>query len=74
MKDMKTYAGAPSFMKNERMYEAYPEMLVSLMTQIYSHNGQPKEHIIPMAMKSLKESGVSIFNLAGDGLKGVRSL
>jgi len=74
MKDMKTYTGAPSFMKNERMYEAYPQMLVSLMTQIYTHNGQPKEHIIPMAMKSLKESGVSIFNLAGDGLKGVRSL
>ncbi len=74
MKDMKTYAGAPSFMKNERMYEAYPEMLVSLMTQIYTHNGQPKEHIIPIAMKSMKERGVSIFNLAGDGLKGVRSL
>lgn len=74
MKDMKTYAGAPAFMKNERMYEAYPEMLVSLMTQIYTHTGQPKEHVVPMAMKSLKESGVSLFNLAGDGLKGVRSL
>lgn len=74
MKDMKTYAGAPAFMKNERMYEAYPEMLVSLMTQIYTHTGKPKEHIIPMALKSLKESGVSIINIAGDGLKGVRSL
>lgn len=74
MKDMHTYAGAPSFMKNGRMYEAYPEMLVSMMTQIYTHTGQPKEHMIPIAMKSLKESGVSLFNLAGDGLKGVRSL
>lgn len=74
LKDMKTYAGAPAFMKNDRMYEAYPEMLVSMMTQIYTHTGKPKEHIIPIALKSLKESGVSLFNLAGDGLKGVRSL
>ncbi len=74
MKDMKTYAGAPSFMKTERLYEAYPEMLVSLMTKIYTHTGQPKEHMIPTAMKSLKESGVSLFQLAGDGLKGARSL
>lgn len=74
MKDMKTYAGAPAFMKNKRMYEAYPEMLVSLMTQVYTHTGQPKEHLVPMAMKSLKESGVSLINLAGDGLKGVRNL
>ncbi|NTW44941.1 MAG: FAD-dependent oxidoreductase, partial [Anaerolineaceae bacterium] len=74
MKDMKTYAGAPSFMKTERLYEAYPEMLVSLMSKIYTHTGQPKEHMIPTAMKSLKESGVSLFQLAGDGLKGARSL
>jgi electron transfer flavoprotein-quinone oxidoreductase len=74
MKDMKTYAGAPSFMKTERLYEAYPEMLVNLMTKIYTHNGQPKEHMVPIAMKSLKESGISLFQVAGDGLKGARSL
>lgn len=74
MKDMHTYAGAPSFMKTERLYEAYPEMLVSLMSQIYTHTGQPKKHLVPVVMKSLKDSGVSLFNLAGDGLKGVRSL
>jgi electron transfer flavoprotein-quinone oxidoreductase len=74
MKDMHTYAGAPSFMMTERLYAAYPEMLVSLMTQIYTHTGQPKNHLVPIAMKSLKKSGVSLFNLAGDGLKGVRSL
>lgn len=74
MKDMHTYAGAPSFMKTERLYAAYPEMLVSLMTQIYTHTGQPKNHLVPIAMKSLKKSGVSLFNLAGDGLKGARSL
>jgi len=74
LKDMQTYAGAPSFMKTKRMYEAYPNLLVSMMTEVYSHTGQPKEHIVPIAMKSLKDSGISIFNLAGDGLKGLRSL
>ncbi len=74
MKDMRTYAGAPAFMKNERLYEAYPEMLVSLMTQIYHHDGAPKQHLVPMLMKSIKESKLSLFDLAGDGLKGARSL
>lgn len=74
MRDMKTYASAPDFMKTERLYEAYPQLLVSLMNQIYRHTGQPKQHLLPMAMKSLKESGVSLFQLAGDGLKGARGL
>ncbi|NPV75408.1 MAG: FAD-dependent oxidoreductase [Anaerolineae bacterium] len=74
MKDMRTYAGAPAFMKNDRLYEAYPEMLVSLMTQIYHHDGAPKQHLVPMVMKSIKESKLSLFDLAVDGLKGARSL
>lgn len=74
MKDMRTYAGAPAFMKNERLYEAYPEMLVSLMTAIYRHDGTPKEHLLSIALKSLQENHLSMFSLAGDGLKGVRSL
>ncbi len=74
LKDMHTYAGAPSFMKSERLYEAYPHMLESLMTKIYTHTGTPKEHLMPMVMKSLKESDVSLISLAKDGLKGVRSL
>jgi len=74
MKDMRTYAGAPAFMKSERLYEAYPEMLVSLMTHIYHHDGTPKQHIVPMLLKSIKESKLSLFDLAVDGLKGARSL
>ncbi len=74
MKDMHTYAGSPDFMKSERLYETYPELLVSLMTRIYQHDGTPREHLVPMLMKSIKESHLSLFSLAGDGLKGARSL
>lgn len=74
LKDMQTYSGAPEFMKNERLYKAYPEFLASLMTSIYQHEGAPKEHLLPMAMKSLKSSHISPLSLMLDGLKGVRSL
>ena len=73
MKDMRTYDGAPHFMKNSRMYENYPELLVKLMTGIYTAESLPKDHILAEAMRSLKESHVSLFDLAKDGL-GARAL
>lgn len=74
LKDMRTYAGSAAFMKNHRLYQAYPNLLASLMTGIYAHDAQPREHLFSIAMQSLKESGVSLFDLARDGWKGARSL
>ena len=74
LKDMKTYAGAPHFMKSPRMYEAYPEMLTNLMTSIYTQEARPKAHILGEAMSSFKESKVSLLDLFKDGWNGARSL
>jgi len=74
LKDMRTYAGAPAFMKNKRLYTAYPELLARVMTAIYQHEGQPKAHLYTLALQSLKESGISVLDVAKDGWKGARSL
>jgi electron transfer flavoprotein-quinone oxidoreductase len=74
MADMRTYARAPHFFENKRLYTTYPEMLSCLMTQIYTENAVPQEHLLPLLMKSAKENHISLFDLARDILEGVRAL
>lgn len=74
MKDMRTYAGAPDFLENERLYTAYPEILTGLMQAIYQHDARPRPHLAPALLKILKENRVSLFDLARDGWKGARAL
>ncbi len=72
--DMRTYARAPRFLRNERLYQAYPALLAGLMSRIYDQQGKPKEHLMQALLKSLKENHVSLFDLARDGLNGGRDL
>jgi electron transfer flavoprotein-quinone oxidoreductase len=74
MQDMHTYAKAPDFMNNPRMYTTYPQMIADLMTGIYRHDSTAREHLLPLVMQSLKKNNVSLVNLGLDGWKGVRSL
>lgn len=74
MADMRTYRRAPGFFQNPRMYQDYPALLTSLMERIYLGDDQPKEHILPMVMKTTRESGISIFDLLSDVIKGMRAL
>jgi electron transfer flavoprotein-quinone oxidoreductase len=74
MADMRTYARAPQFLKNERLYKAYPEMIAGLMSEIYRQEAVPKQQLLNTLLKGLKESDVSLFDLARDSIKGVRAL
>jgi len=74
MADMRTYARAPKFLKNERLYKAYPEMLAALMSDIYRQEALPKQQLLTMLLNSLKDSDASLLDLAKDAVNGVRSL
>ncbi len=74
MADMRTYARAPHFFENKRLYTTYPELLACLMTRIYSENAAPQEHLMPLIMKSARENHISLFDVAKDLLEGVRAL
>jgi electron transfer flavoprotein-quinone oxidoreductase len=74
MADMRTYSNAPHFFQNERLYTTYPEMLERIMTRIYTGDVQPKEHIMPVVMKSTRESEVSMLDLIRDVMGGLRAL
>jgi electron transfer flavoprotein-quinone oxidoreductase len=71
LKDMKTYSKAPGFMKGHRLYQQYPDMVTGLMEKIYAQDCSPKENIYKIALNQMKESQISLLNLAGDGRKGL---
>ncbi|SHN88281.1 FAD-dependent oxidoreductase [Desulfitobacterium chlororespirans] len=74
MKDLKLYSKAPDFMEIDRLYKQYSLVANNLLGKVYNHDLTPKEHLIKTAMKTLKESNISLLDLAKDGIKGVRAL
>ena len=74
MQDMRTYAGATSFMQNPRLYTAYPKLLADVMTRIYSQTSTAKDHLLPALFQAFRESKLSPIDLALDGWKGVSNL
>ena len=74
MKDMQTYAKAPHFMENGRIYNTYPELAVNVLTDLFTMDSTPKAHILSSVMKTIKKSEVSLVSLAADSLKGIRAL
>ena len=74
MADMRTYARAPKFMQTERLFKDYPELLVQVMMEIYHQEAVAKQHLTTVLRKSIRESDVSLMDLARDLLNGVRAL
>lgn len=74
MQDMRTYARAVDFMTNERMFEAYPELITDLFTDIYRQDAQPKKNLVPTALQAVKKSPVSMLDILKDVLAGGRAL
>lgn len=74
MKDLRLYSKAPDFMETDRLYKKYALMANNLFGKIYDHHLDPKEHLLKTAMKSLQDSGISVFDVIKDGIKGVRAL
>jgi len=74
LQDMHTYARAVDFMKNERLFEAYPELLANILTDIYRQEALPKKNLVPTLLNNLKTSKISLFNLVKDVLAGGRAV
>lgn len=74
MPDMHTYARAPHFLETDRLYTQYPEFVTELMKHVFTSDGTPKEHLLSNARKAMRQSDLSLLDLATDGLKGVRAL
>ena len=73
IKDLKLYRKAPHMLHNDRIYNEYPEMVCSLMEQIYRIDGAPKENISKLFLKMAREK-VGLKNIAVDVFGAWRAL
>jgi electron transfer flavoprotein-quinone oxidoreductase len=73
IKDLKLYRKAPHMLHNDRIYNEYPEMVCSLMEQIYRIDGAPKENMSKLFLKTAREK-VGLKNLAVDAFGAWRAL
>ncbi len=73
IKDLKLYRKAPHMLHNNRIYQEYPELVCSVMEDIYRIDGAPKANLTKLFLKSAKEK-VGLGNLLADGFSAWRSL
>lgn len=72
--DMRTYAKAPDFFLNPRMYGDYGRLLSNVLYGVYNLDMKPRRHLLPTVMAALKESPVKAMQLARDAYAAVRAL
>ena len=74
LRDLEAYRKAPEFLENGRMFNEYPKLVASLATGLFTVDGTPPIHLMKRIFGQIKQSGISLFQLARDGWKGARNL
>ncbi|NOY12857.1 MAG: FAD-dependent oxidoreductase, partial [Deltaproteobacteria bacterium] len=65
LKDLKLYRRTPKMLHNDRIYRQYPELICSMMDEIYRIDGTPKETMTKLLLRKVKET-VGLKNLLTD--------
>ncbi|MGI6451776.1 MAG: FAD-dependent oxidoreductase [Desulfitobacteriia bacterium] len=73
-KDMRTYARAPQFLENPRMYGAYGQLLSEILYGVYNLDTTPRQRLVSRAMGALKKSPLSLLQLIKDMYAAGRAL
>jgi len=73
IKDMKTFKNAVGMMHTERLFQAYPQVLASILERLYRVDGTPRSKLLRLARKEALK-GVGLTNLVADGIKIGRAL
>ncbi len=70
--DLETFAKAPLYLKNERLFDVYPRLLVELAERVYRVDGQGKDLLRDTVLGGT--SGVSKLKLLMDLMRGAGSM
>jgi len=71
LRDLEFYRRAPEFMENRRLFESYPELVTSLMAEIFTVSGALPAHLFTRLINKAKKSGLSPLKLMIDSWKGM---
>jgi len=73
LKDLKTYAKAPEFMENHRIFANYPGLVEEMIVNLFTVNGTPAKPLRKSMLATVKQHG-GLVQLVKDAWKGVRAL
>ncbi|WP_455141822.1 FAD-dependent oxidoreductase [Candidatus Hodarchaeum mangrovi] len=68
LKDLKTFQGIHSIIRNPRLYEQYPELLIGIFKDMLTENSLPKNHLLKLFRSQKKKKQVSWLQLIRDGI------
>jgi electron transfer flavoprotein-quinone oxidoreductase len=71
---MKTYAKAPHFLENPRMYAEYPRLAADILRGVYNLDMSPRKHLLATACTAFRASGLKVHQLVRDGWSALRAL
>ncbi|HWQ76625.1 MAG TPA: FAD-dependent oxidoreductase [Syntrophomonas sp.] len=72
--DMLTYAKAPGFFENPRLYQNYGDILANIMYGMYNLDTTPRRHLFQTVRSALRESPVGWGRVILDAIAGVKAL
>ena len=74
LEDMKQHRYLPEFLKNERMYGAYPGIAAETLRGMYSAGSDAEGLTWKQALRAFQRSDAGVTDLLKDGFRGFRSL
>ncbi len=72
--DLERFRRAPLYMKNERLFELYPRMLLDIAQRLYTVDGSGKDRLMDVVLEEASASRVPKLKLLLDLLQGARSM
>jgi electron transfer flavoprotein-quinone oxidoreductase len=72
--DLERFRRAPLYMKNERLFDVYPRMLIDIAERLYTVDGTGKERLLEILLDEASSVQVPKLRLLLDLLQGARSM
>ena len=71
--DFRSYRHAPHFINSDRVQNLYPEMLAEGFERLYRVDGEPKQKIAPLALRTLRQFRAKPRHLLSDLYQAAKS-
>ncbi len=72
--DLETYRATPLYLKNERLFDVYPRLLVDIAERLYRVDGSPRAKLAEIVLDEASSAGVSRLKMLIDLIRGAGSM
>ena len=72
--DLETFARAPEYLKNPRLFTLYPELICALAARVYQVDGGGKSRLLDLALEEARRRKIPLLRTLRDLLGGARAM